>query len=188
MIVIVDLDKTLVPFDTTIHALKIVMCKKPIVDVLKNFLKGKKHFKNYLQINVDWDTIEYPINLKVLNYIDAMKEDGNAIYLLSGSNQQIVDAVSRRLNNFDKSIGSNPDHPKLKFRNKLNYINQVIGGGNWVYIADAFRDIVIWKAAKTPILVSNSRLKYFFISKFVVRNLQLLKSDSIQISLPSSES
>jgi hypothetical protein len=160
MFIFVDLDRTIIPFDTTIYALKMVLINWPLIDVIKNLIKGKKCFKNYLLNNVDWDSIEYPVNMSVFNYVNKMKNDGHTIYLLSGSNQRIVDAISRRLKIFDKSIGSNEDYPKLKFSNKLFYINQVLGTRQWVYIADAYRDVVVWKEANSPILVSNSKLKF----------------------------
>lgn len=187
MMVIVDLDRTLIPFDTTLHALKLVLLNQPKIDVFKNFMRGKKQFKNYLLNHVDWNIIEYPINLAVVNYINVMKKDGHAIYLLSGSNQKIVDAISRRLNIFDKSIGSSQDYPKMKFKNKLIYIKQELGASNWIYIADAYRDAVVWKEANTSILVTNSRLKYYLISKLRVKDLRLIKIDSPEISLPNSE-
>lgn len=187
MFVFVDLDRTIIPFDTTIHALKMVLINRPLIEVIKNLIKGKKCFKNYLLNNVDWDSIEYPINMSVFNYVNKMKNDGHTIYLLSGSNQKIVDAISTRLKIFDKSIGSNEDFPRLKFRNKLTYINQILGTCQWVYIADAYRDVVVWKKSTLPILVSNSQLKFFIISYFKVKKLGLIKVDSVRISLPNSE-
>jgi len=178
MIVVVDLDRTLIPFDSTIHAIKIVLISRPKKEIFISLTKGNEYFKNYLLKHVDWDTIDFPVNKAVLNYLIEMKKSGSLIYLVSGSSEQIVNAISRRIGVFDKSVGRNQDRPNMKFKSKLTYVNQMVGGSDWVYVADAYRDVVIWKKATLPILVSRSRIKYFLISKFRIKNIGLLRLNS----------
>ena len=77
MIVIVDLDRTILPFDSTVYSIKYVLLNRPANEFIANLTKGRKKFKLYLVEHVDWRTIHIPINKAVMDFVIEMKKKGN---------------------------------------------------------------------------------------------------------------
>jgi len=187
MIYVVDLDKTLIPYDTTIFSLKYVLRNRPMSEILKNIIKGKPDFKKYINECIDWNIACLLVSEEVYKFLIMKKEHGHKLFLISGSNGFVVSTISKRLGIFDLAIGSDGINPKLKYASKLQYIKKIAGKSKWSYLADAYQDSVIWREAHESVLVSNSRIKFFIISKFVNSKITQIKPGHSMISLPTSE-
>ena len=187
MIYVVDLDKTLIPYDTTIFSLKYVLRNRPMSEIFKNIIKGKSDFKKYLIECLNWNTVCVLVSEEVYKFLIMKKKHGHKLFIISGSDYFVVSTSSKRLGIFDLAIGSDRINPKLKYASKLQYIQKIAGKSKWSYLADAYQDSVIWREAHESVLVSNSRIKFFIISRFVNSKLIDIKPGHSTISLPVSE-
>lgn len=186
MIYIVDLDKTLIPYDTTFFSLNYVLKNRPLSEISKKIIKGKSNFKKYINECVDWNIANLFVSEEVYKFLILKKKHGHKLFLISGSDNFIVSTISKRFGIFDLAIGSNEINPKLKYANKLKYIKKIAGKSEWAYLADAYQDSVIWHEAQESVLVSNSRIKFFIISIFMGGKLTQIKPGHAMISLPNS--
>lgn len=81
---------------------------------------------------------------EILEYLRHLKENGAKIYLITGSDQQIADMVSKHLNIFDNAFGSTLGC-NLVGNNKANLLNNTFGKKKYIYFGNEWKDRLVWE-------------------------------------------
>jgi phosphoserine phosphatase len=155
VLVICDFDKTLTVADTTWLALKFSKSYRFTATTILKKLFFCKHSKTFISADIDWQSIDIKISKDVYELILFLKKLDFKIILISGSSQKIVDIIAEPLRLFDSCYGSTTDR-RLKFKNKLDFIHNDLKIKDFIYIADAYRDISIWRYSYLAIVVNRN--------------------------------
>lgn len=95
----VDLDGTLIPWDTAWENLRAIFFKNPkqIPALLTEILKGKAGLKYWLHKEVGMRAGAIPLRVEIEKIIRHEKTKGRAIHLISGAPQPLVNDLARRI-------------------------------------------------------------------------------------------
>ncbi|MEO1658422.1 MAG: UbiA family prenyltransferase [Pseudomonadota bacterium] len=154
--VIVDLDDTLLRTDTLYESFAAGIFKQPVgmLTAVAKLSQGRAHMKRAISAHadVDWDVL--PANSDLIAYLEAQKEAGRELHLVSAADQGIVDRVAERFGFFRSAVGSDGTR-NLKGQNKAAYLQQTFPDG-FVYAGDSAADLAVWEKAQGAILVGVS--------------------------------
>jgi 4-hydroxybenzoate polyprenyltransferase len=117
----VDLDGTLVKSDTLIDSLLVLLRTHPLQVFKLPFmvLQGKAAFKAFVTSSVALDVVHLPYNRPLLQYLQAERARGRAIYLATGADERLAQRVADHLGIFTGVLGSD-GATNLTGNNKLN--------------------------------------------------------------------
>lgn len=155
VLVICDFDKTLTITDTTWLALKFSKSYWFATTAILKKLFFFKHPKSFITTDIDWQKVDVKISKDVYELILFLRKLNFKMILISGSSQKTVDIIAKPLGLFDFCYGSTIDR-RLKFKNKLEFIHNDLKIENFIYIADAYRDISIWRYSYIAIVVNRN--------------------------------
>ena len=162
----VDLDNTLVNtdtlFETAIAAVKINPFYFFVIPYIL-FTKGMPYLKSWLCTKTpSFDYSTLPINQKVLSYLEEQRESGRKIYLVTGANRVVGEAVYQKYEHLFDHVYSSSDTLNLIGDNKAEFLLKLFGHGGFDYIGDSGHDLAVWKHAQNALVVGNS---YSFIER-----------------------
>lgn len=177
MIVICDLDGTLLKSDSTFLLLKAigfpVIYRAPALawSCLK---KGKFEAKNDLARISGVNSLFESVNFSVLNYIKDCQRRGHRVILVSASNEDLVQQFGHHFGLIE-SFGST-QNAKLKGDGKLSFILDLIGNADFTYLGDSIHDFPIWQRATKAIVVHPNVLIRLLISyKFRKKDIRFIQ-------------
>lgn len=155
---IVDLDGTLLRSDMLYETFWNAFARKwyaPIV-AAKKLLSGKAAMKSYLMGSSDVEIGLLPFDEKIIGYIEAYRNKGGRVALVTATHQSLAKRIAEHLKIFDEVFGSDCDH-NLKGTAKAQFLVQRYGRGNFVYMGDAHADLPVWKESCKIVTVNASK-------------------------------
>ena len=147
---IVDLDDSLISWDISFLSLFLALRKKPLLLFKLPFwiISKKKAFvKEYLaRKSVSFiDPSSFPLHPDVVLLIKEKKKENIPVYLVSASQNLLIQKFHKAHDLCDKAFGSSVEN-QYKGENKLRFIEKICSGQSFSYVGDAFVDLRIWKA------------------------------------------
>ena len=152
----VDLDGTLVKSDTLYDSLCVMMRHRPAAALKLPFwlLGGKARVKAEVARVAPIDAAKLPYNQKVVNFLRQEKRNGRAIYLVTGADERVAQAVAAHLNIFTGILGSD-GQKNLTGNRKLAELRQCFE--SFDYIGNARVDLPLLVASVEPMVANPSR-------------------------------
>lgn len=164
----VDLDGTLIKSDLLFESFIEFIKQNPVNLLLsiKWLLKGKAYLKSELAQNTFIDIEKLPYNKPFLSYLKNERDNGRKIILATASNVKLAKRISAYLKIFSDIIASD-ERENIKGKTKLTHIKNNCGNGLFDYAGNSKHDLIIFKHAKSSILVNfnnagSFRIKWFF--------------------------
>ena len=151
---VVDVDGTLLRTDLLYEAAAALLFRKPwLLPLLPVWLLGgRAALKRKLNAAVEVDVTALPVNEALLEWLQAEKARGRALYLVSASDETVVRRLAGRFGNlFDGAYGSDGTS-NLAGAKKLAFIRAQIGA-EFSYAGDERRDLAIWEECRSAVLV-----------------------------------
>jgi len=152
-VLFVDLDGTLIREDLShlafVHSLK----KHPfktLFYLLVFLFKGKPYLKHKISKNFDIPFENLTFNKAALNFIREVKNRHQAVYLISGSHQILIDKMGKYLNIFFESFGTRDEY-NMVGDNKVRFIKENLKIHDFDYLGNSYKDLPIWKFTKRAI-------------------------------------
>ncbi|MDR9437157.1 MAG: UbiA family prenyltransferase [Thiohalophilus sp.] len=151
----VDMDGTLVHSDTLWEACLRLLAERPWLVLLLPFwlLGGKTAFKQRLSEHVRLDPQTLPYNQPLLEFLQAEKQRGRPLWLVTASHPQTANAVADYIGLFDGVLASDA-RCNLSGSHKAERLVETFGEGGFVYAANAAVDLKIWRRAAAAIVVN----------------------------------
>jgi 4-hydroxybenzoate polyprenyltransferase/phosphoserine phosphatase len=152
----VDLDGTLVRTDT-LHESVLEMLKTApagLVQIPGWLMRGKAWMKHRIAERVRLDASSLPYRADVLAVIDAARQEGRPVVLVTAAAAPIAQAVADHLGVFDAVISSN-DATNLSAHTKAGRLVDQFGERGFDYVGNAPDDVPVWRRARRAIVVSN---------------------------------
>jgi 4-hydroxybenzoate polyprenyltransferase/phosphoserine phosphatase len=158
IVLCVDMDGTLITTDAAIECLSEIIKKRPLLLIAMPFwlMKGIAFFKWQLAKKAKIDCSKLPFNRKVLRFLMREKESGRQIVLATGANRIIADGVAKHLGIFSAVHASSMSH-NLVGQAKADLLVTEYGRSNFDYAGDSSKDLYVWSAASTAIVVNATR-------------------------------
>lgn len=152
--VVVDLDGTLVPTDTTVLCM-LSLRRRPrgLLRALWHLPRGRAAVKERLAAAASLDPARLHYNRDLLLYLRELRAAGRKLVLATGADRTIAEAVARHLGLFDAVLASD-GRTNLTGRRKLAAISRHLGGAAFVYVGDSRKDLVIWREAASGVCVN----------------------------------
>jgi phosphoserine phosphatase len=176
MVVICDLDRTLLKSDSTVLFLRSLKFRivPVILTLMWTYLKfGKFEVKRELARVSSIKPVFESVNLTVLDALRVFQQDGLRVILISASNDDLVRLVALHFG-IQESYGSTAEM-KLKGFEKLRFIGDLIGSEDYIYLGDSIHDFPIWEKATVALVVRPSRIMKMLIRiKFPNRDMQFI--------------
>ncbi len=151
----IDLDGTLVRSDLLVESTLRAIKDQPLaalVAVVGLFTRGRAHLKQGLADVVDLRVHLLPYNPAVLALAKAAKAAGRPVVLATASNRKYAEQVARHLGLFDAVYGSDAT-TNLCSHAKAAQLVSCYGEGGFDYVADAAKDLDVWRHARRAIVV-----------------------------------
>ncbi len=152
----VDLDGTLVKSDTLYDSLCVLMRCRPLTALKLPFwlLGGKARVKAELAQVAPIDAARLPYNQKLLGFLRQEQRNGRAIYLVTGADHRLAEAVSAHLHLFNGVLGSD-GQKNLTGAKKLAALKQRFA--EFDYIGNASVDLPLLAASVEPMVANPTR-------------------------------
>lgn len=150
----VDLDGTLVKSDTLLDSIVVMVRQRPgaLLRLPGWVMEGKAAFKRHITSTVELDVVHLPYNQPLLDYLEAQRAEGRAIYLATGADASLAERVSRHLGLFDGVMGSD-GAVNLTGKNKLAAFEARFGP-EFCYIGNAGADIPLLTHCRFPMVAN----------------------------------
>ena len=157
-VLVVDLDHTLIATDTLLESIILYLKSSPFGIFLfwGWLLKGKSYFKNQLAQRVCPKAATLPYRQEVLKYIEKARASGKPVLLATASHRRIADSVAEHLGVFSDVLATDAE-TNLSGQQKLDAILARTAENPFAYIGDSLKDIPLWKAADTAVLINPSK-------------------------------
>lgn len=151
---VVDLDNTLIRSDLLLESALAALKTAPLqtLATLASLREGKARFKARLAELVDVRVDLLPYNEQVLEIVRSRRAAGVPVVLATASNRKFADAVAAHLGLFDEVYASGD---VLNLSGKLKAIRLVerFGRSGFDYVADAYKDLPVWRESREAIAV-----------------------------------
>lgn len=142
----VDLDGTLWGGDCLWLCMRKFLKQHPLrlIQVLLWWRKGRTHLKHNLLNYITFEAKELNYFPDLLIYLTELKSQGAKLYLITGSDQAIANAVSKHLNLFECSYGSTIGN-NLVGNKKAELLNKLFGSKKYIYFGNEWKDRLVWQ-------------------------------------------
>jgi 4-hydroxybenzoate polyprenyltransferase/phosphoserine phosphatase len=153
----VDLDGTLIRSDLLLESLMLLIKRNPLYLLRVPFwlLRGKAALKAEVASRVELDPAALPYNQEFIQWLDAERGIGRALWLCTASNEQLATRVASHLGIFDGVMASGSDTNLVGAR-KGEQLAQRFGDRGFDYCGNETRDLLIWRHARGAIIVRGS--------------------------------
>lgn len=150
----VDLDGTLTPVDTLHESLLGLVGQKPgsLWRLPFWLLRGKATFKARVAAVAPLDVEALPWREDLLAWLRTERERGRRLVLVTASDRESAERVSRHLELFDEVLASDGAR-NLSGDAKRQALVERFGAGAYDYVANATCDLPVWRDAHAAILV-----------------------------------
>ncbi len=154
----VDLDKTLIQWDLSVHGWKILWKRSRWIAIVAGFrmVCGQRASAKKMvaqQVLIDPQLLPYRANL--VNALVMLAQNGWHLYLVTGSHQLYADAVVKHCTWFRGAFGSK-DSENLVGMRKAAFLNKTFGQKQFIYLGDSRKDCFVWKSAKQCVGINPS--------------------------------
>ena len=152
-ILFVDLDGTLIQEDLSDLAFSHSLKNSPfktLLYLLVFLFKGKPYLKYKISKNFKIPFENLTFNKAAFEFIREIKNRHRAVYLISGSHQELVDQIAKYLNIFFESFGTR-DNFNMVGSNKVKFIKENLNIHDFDYLGNSHKDLPIWEYTKKPI-------------------------------------
>lgn len=112
-------------------------------------------FKEALSSRTDLQSETLPYNVALIEELRVLHGQGHTLILLTGADQRVADAVSLHLGIFHEALGSR-GQGHFVGRKKASYLVNRFGPFQFAYIGNSFRDLAVWRYAKSIVAVTKS--------------------------------
>lgn len=156
---IVDLDGSLLRTDT-LHEMLAAAVTRPGVlarAVFTFVTKGRAGLKHYLASNVSIDVDLLPVNVRVLEFVQAEAANGRDVYLATGADSTVADRVVRRIPVFAGQFASD-GHENLTSHAKADLLVATFGAQGFDYVGNSKHDRAVWEQADRSYLAASGRV------------------------------
>jgi 4-hydroxybenzoate polyprenyltransferase len=150
----VDLDGTLVKSDTLADSVCVLARTHPW-DLLRLpgwLLGGKARFKREVSARAPLDAAHLPYNEALIVYLREQAASGRPLYLSTGADQHVADAVAQHLGLFD-GVFSSDGVTNLTGKDKLRLLESRFGQG-FAYVGNSRKDLPLLNASKAAMLAN----------------------------------
>jgi hypothetical protein len=149
----VDLDGTLVSTDTTVECI-LALLNRPLRlgSAFYALRHGRAAMKQATAAAAALEPARLPYNERLLARLRDEAAAGRSLVLATGADQQIAAAVAAHLGLFEAVLASD-GKTNLVGGSKLAAIRGMVGGQPFSYAGNERKDLVIWRAAESAILV-----------------------------------
>lgn len=156
--VCVDLDGTLIRSDLLYESLWAALRRNPLLSILVPLwlLRGRAILKQELALRGGPDVATLPYRETVLEHIQALREEGHKLLLVTASTTRLANRIAEHLGLFDDVLASD-DQTNLKGANKQTVLVERFGERGYIYIGDSRADLPVWSSASEAILVAPSQ-------------------------------
>lgn len=151
---VVDLDNSLLRTDLLLEGYLDALAHRPwqALMALGALGQGRAALKARIAALSSLDVAELPVNEDVLAAIEAERQRGGRVALVSASDQRMVDAVAARFGCFDAAYGSD-GRRNLKGAEKARFLVDLYGARGFDYVADGTADLEVWREARRAFTV-----------------------------------
>lgn len=180
-ILVVDLDGTLIKSDSLLESLLLLVKQRFYLLLLLPFwlLKGKAVFKQKIAESIHFDARYLPYNEDVLQYIKEKKQLGYQLYLATGANSKIAEAVNDYLQLFDGLLASDAT-TNLTGHHKSERLNALLGEKTYDYMGNSSVDLAVWQSSQKAIVVSSSK-RLLECAKQVCADCELIAVEKVRL-------
>lgn len=142
----VDLDGTLWAGDCLWLCIFSFLKRYPfrIFQLLLWWYKSRTHLKHNVLKAISFNPQKLSFFPEILQYLYTLKEKGAKLYLVTGSDQEIADKVSKHLNIFEKAFGSTLNHNLVGMK-KAKLLNTLFGKKKYIYFGNEWKDRFVWQ-------------------------------------------
>ena len=158
-ILFVDLDGTLIQEDLSDLAFSHSLKNSPfktLLYLLVFLFKGKPYLKYKISKNFKIPFENLTFNKAAFEFIREVKNRHRAVYLISGSHQELVDQIAKYLNIFFESFGTRSNFNMVGY-NKVQFIKEDLKIIDFDYFGNSHKDLPIWKYTKRAIHTNASK-------------------------------
>ncbi|WP_420587386.1 UbiA family prenyltransferase [Ruegeria sp.] len=152
---VVDLDGTLLRSDLLHESFWSAFgrdWRSPFLSVAA-LARGRAYLKRHLAAASAVDTATLPYDVKVIAFVEAWRESGGKTALVTASDRDFAEAISRHLGIFDEVHGSD-GKLNLKGDHKGQFLANRFGSKGFAYMGDAKADLPVWERAAKAITVN----------------------------------
>ena len=155
---VADVDGTLIKSDLLIESFLMLISTKPLhaLASLGSLMRGRAAFKARVASETKLDTSNLPFNPGIWALLKAEKRKGRKLYLASGSDRKLVEALARRLGIFSGVFASN-GKINLAGPAKAAALCTAFGKDGFDYAGNAWKDKAVWLKAKGVMVVGTTR-------------------------------
>jgi 4-hydroxybenzoate polyprenyltransferase/phosphoserine phosphatase len=114
---------------------------------------GRAALKQMLVDKSKVDLSTLPFDTEVIAYINAWRQQGGRVVLVTASDHRLAEGVAAHLGIFDEAHGTTGD-TNLKGRAKAQFLVDRYGENGFHYIGDAKADLPVWETADKAITVN----------------------------------
>ena len=174
-ILFVDLDGTLINEDLSNVAFSYSLRNFPfrtLFYLLVFLFKGKPYLKYKISKDFKIPFENLTFNKAVFDFIREVKNRHRTVYLISGSQQVLVDQIAKKLNIFFESFGTRDNFNMVGF-NKVQFIKENLKIYDFDYFGNSHKDLPIWKYTKRAIHTN--------ASKKLIKIIKSLEFEDIEI-------
>jgi 4-hydroxybenzoate polyprenyltransferase/phosphoserine phosphatase len=152
---IVDLDGTASRTDTLVESLLRLLAARPFSTIasLPHFLKNRAAFKQAIAHKAQLDPASLIYNDAVIDLARQARTQNRPVYLVTGADQAVADAVAKHLDLFDGVFASD-GRTNLTREHKAKLLVEKFGKHGYAYIGDAAADVPVWRDACAAIVVA----------------------------------
>ncbi|MBY6223066.1 UbiA family prenyltransferase [Ferrimonas balearica] len=154
----VDLDGTLLKTDLLLEQLVVLLRTRPMALFglfWLAFTQGLAAFKRSLADQVSLNVTTLPYHKPLLHYLEQQARK-RPLWLCTGTDQHLAEAVARHLRLFEGVIGSDGTI-NMTGHNKARHLLERFGSAGFDYIGNEKKDLAIWQHSRRAQVVTRSR-------------------------------
>jgi 4-hydroxybenzoate polyprenyltransferase len=154
----VDLDGTLIRTDLLLESLLRLIKRNPLYLFCLPLwlLRGKAAFKSRVAANVTVDPALLPYQRELLAWLEKERDRGRELWLCTASDRRQADAVAQHVGLFTGVLGSDA-RLNLAGARKRDALVKRFGKQGFDYCGNEYRDLAVWRSARSAIVVNASR-------------------------------
>lgn len=151
----VDMDGTIIFCDLLWVSMRALLRRNPLFlfAIPLWWIFGRPHLKRELASRVTIDPVTLPYNKSFVEYLRKRHAAGDDLLLVTGSDELLARPVADYLGVFSRVIGSDGKRNCSSF-GKVARLREELPGIEYDYAGDAFKDLPVWRAAHTAVLVN----------------------------------
>lgn len=174
----VDLDNTLIFSDSMFLLWLKVLKKSPMLAlyvIYIFFFNGSAEAKHFITCHGNLDIENLPYNQNLVSWLVQKKEQGHAIWLVTGANQFIANRIALHLPIFDGVLASDKQNNLIGEKKASCLKNHF---SSFIYIGDHKKDLVVWaEASESGIVCKNKKPPFKGTFKYIFNRPQATLKD-----------